>query len=163
TSAAFCVSAVPALADPSSISAKEAEVQSVLNQIGQLDGSLERATEAYNLATDKLHAVQGDLATNLRELNIARSNLSRSQKALSKRLVSIYTSGDDSSSTLGILPGAGTLDSMLSQIETNNRVSNQDLRINRQIIEFRGAVKQHRIELKNAEAEAQSLVQQRAD
>ena len=52
---------------------------------------------------------------------------------------------------------------MLSQIETSNRVSNQDLRINRQIIEFKASVKQHRIELKNAEAEAQSLVQERAD
>jgi len=57
SSAALLVSAVPAFADPSSISAKEAEVQSVLNQIEQLDGSLERAIEAYNLATDKLHAI----------------------------------------------------------------------------------------------------------
>ena len=157
------MSAVPAFADPSSISAKEAEVQSVLNQIDQLDGSLERAIEAYNLATDKLHAIEGDLQTNLRELHIAKANLGRSQKALSKRLVSIYTSGDDTSSTLGILLGAGTIDDMLSQIETVNRVSNQDLRINRQIIEFKGAVKQHRIELRNAEAEAQSLVQERSD
>ena len=39
SSAALLVSAVPAFADPSSISAKEAEVQSVLNQIEQLDGS----------------------------------------------------------------------------------------------------------------------------
>ena len=163
SSAALLVSAVPAFADPSSISAKEAEVQSVLNQIEQLDGSLERAIEAYNLATDKLHAIQGDLQTNLRELHIAKANLGRSQKALSKRLVSIYTSGGDTSSTLGILLGAGTIDDMLSQIETVNRVSNQDLRINRQIIEFKGAVKQHRIELKNAEAEAQSLVQERSD
>ena len=133
------MSAVPAFADPSSISAKEAEVQSVLNQIDQLDGSLERAIEAYNLATDKLHAIEGDLQTNLRELHIAKANLGRSQKALSKRLVSIYTSGDDTSSTLGILLGAGTIDDMLSQIETVNRVSNQDLRINRQIIEFKGS------------------------
>jgi peptidoglycan DL-endopeptidase CwlO len=163
TSAAFLVSAVPAFADPSSISAKEAEVQSVLNQIDQLDGSLERAVEAYNLATDKLHAIQGDLQTNLRELHIARANLKRSEVALSKRLVTIYTSGDEANSTLGILLGAGSIDDMLSQIETNNRVANQDLRINRQIIGFRAAVKKHRIELKNAEAEAEQLVQERAD
>jgi cell wall-associated NlpC family hydrolase len=163
TSAAFLVSAVPAFADPSSISAKEAEVQSVLNQIDQLDGSLERAVEAYNLATDKLHAIQGDLQVNLRELHIAKANLKRSQVALSKRLVTIYTSGDEANSTLGILLGAGSIDDMLSQIETNNRVANQDLRINRQIIGFRAAVKKHRIELKNAEAEAEQLVQERAD
>jgi peptidoglycan DL-endopeptidase CwlO len=162
-SAAFLVSAVPAFADPSSISAKQAEVQSVLGQIDQLDGSLERAVEAYNLATDKLHGIQGDLQVNLRELHIAKSNLKRSQVALSKRLVTIYTSGNEANSTLGILLGAGSIDDMLSQIETNNRVANQDLRINRQIIGFRSAVKQHRIELKNAEAQAQQLVQERSD
>lgn len=162
-SAAFLVSAVPAFADPSSISAKQAEVQSVLNQIQGLDGSLERAVEAYNLATDKLHGIQGDLQVNLNELHIAKANLKRSQDALSKRLVTIYTSGNEANSTLAILLGAGSIDDMLSQIETNNRVANQDLRINRQIIGFRAAVKKHRIELKNAEAEAQQLVQERSD
>jgi cell wall-associated NlpC family hydrolase len=138
-------------------------VQSVLSQIDGLDASLERAVEAYNLATDKLNAIQGDLEINLRELHIAKANLKRSQAALSKRLVTLYTSGDESNSTLGILLGAGSIDDMLSQIETNTRVSNQDLRINRQIIGFRAAVRKHRIELKNAEAEAKNLVQERAD
>jgi peptidoglycan DL-endopeptidase CwlO len=162
-SVAALLSAVPALADPSSISAKEAEVQSVLNEIDQLDGSLERAIEAYNLANDKLHAIQGDLRVNARELQIARSNLKRSERALSKRLVTIYTTGDQTTSTLGILLGAGSIDEMLSQIETVNRVSSQDVKINRQIIHFRAVVKKHRVELKNAEAEAEVLVQERAD
>jgi len=162
-STAVLVSAVPAFADPSSISAKQAEVQGVLNQITQLDGSLERAIEAYNLATDKLRAIQGDLSTNTRELHIAKANLLRSERALSKRLVTIYTSGDQTTSTLGILLGAGSIDDMLNQIETVNRVSSQDLAINRQITQFRAAVKKHRIELKNAEAQQQQLVQDRAN
>ncbi len=138
-------------------------MQSVLSQIDGLDASLERAVEAYNLATDKLHAIEGDLQVNLHELHIAKANLKRSQAALSKRLVTIYTSGNEANSTLGILLGAGSIDDMLSQIETSNRVSNQDLRINQQIIGFRADVRKHRIELKNAEAEAQALVQERAD
>jgi cell wall-associated NlpC family hydrolase len=52
---------------------------------------------------------------------------------------------------------------MLSQIETVNRVSDQDIEINKQIIGFQGAVRKHRAELKNAESQAQDLVQQRAD
>jgi len=163
TAAAFCVSAVPALADPSSIASKQAEVQSVLNQINQLDGTLERAIEAYNLATDELHAIEGSLLTNTRELHIAKANLLRSQRALSNRLVTIYTSGDQTTSTLGILLGAGSIDEMLSQIETVNRVSGQDVAINKQIIGFRAAVRKHRIELKNAKAQQQQLVQERAD
>jgi cell wall-associated NlpC family hydrolase len=138
-------------------------VQSVLNQIDGLDASLERAVEAYNLATDKLQAIEGDLDVNLHELHIAKANLKRSQAALSKRLVTIYTSGNEANSTLGILLGAGSIEDMLSQIETSNRVSNQDLRINQQIIGFRADVRKHRIELKNAEADAQALVQERAD
>ena len=135
----------------------------MLNQIDQLDGSLERAVEAFNLANDKLDAIEGELEINARELSIAKANLVRSQKALSKRLVTIYTTGDQSNTTLGILLGAGSIDEMLSQIETVNRVSSQDVKINRQIVHFRAAVRKHRIELKNAEAEAQALVQERAD
>ena len=51
---------------------------------------------------------------------------------------------------------------MLSQIETSNRVSKQDLRINEQIIGFLADVRKHPIKLKNAEADAQVLVQEQA-
>jgi cell wall-associated NlpC family hydrolase len=42
-------------------------------------------------------------------------------------------------------------------------MANQDLRIDQQVHQFKAAVKHHRFELKNAEAEAQQLVQERAD
>jgi len=142
----LCLSAAPASADPSAIKAKEAQVQDVLDQIQQLDANLERAVEAYNAATDKLNAIQDDLRTNARELHIARVNLKRSQRALASRLVSLYTS-EGRPSTLGILLGAGSMGEMLSQIETADRVSSQDVEINRQVLHFRAAVKQHRLEL----------------
>jgi cell wall-associated NlpC family hydrolase len=161
-SAAALVAALPASADPSAIEAKQAEVQSVLNQIDELDANLERAIEAYNLATDKLHQIEGDLRVNTRELHVARANLRRSEQALSDRLVTIYTSGGETS-TLGILLGAGSIGEMLNQIETVDRVSSQDVQINRQIIQFRAEVKKHRIELKNAHEQQQVVVQERAD
>ncbi|MBA3716848.1 MAG: C40 family peptidase [Actinobacteria bacterium] len=159
---ALGVSAAPASAAPAAIKAKEAQVQDVLGQIQQLDANLEQAIEAYNAATDRLHAIEDDLRVNTRELHIARVNLKRSQAALANRLVSIYT-GEAAPSTLGILLGAGSMDEMLSQIETSDRVSSQDAAINRQVLRFRAAVKKHRVELKNAEAEQQQLVQERAD
>ena len=160
--AALCLSGAPAIADPSAIKAKEAQVQDVLGQIQQLDANLERAVEAYNAATDKLNSIRADLRVNARELQIARVNLKRSQRALERRLVTVYTT-DQHSSTLGILLGSGTMDTMLSQIESADRMANQDLRIDRQIHQFKAAVKHHRFELKNAEAEQQQLVQERAD
>jgi hypothetical protein len=51
--AVFALAAVPAFADPT-VASKQAETQSVLGQIQQLDSSLERAVEAYNLANIKL-------------------------------------------------------------------------------------------------------------
>ena len=159
---ALCLSAAPASADPSAIDAKQAQVQDVLGQIQQLDVNLEQAVEAYNAATDKLAGIEADLRVNAHELQVARVSLRRSQRALEQRLVSLYTSADRPS-TLGILLGAGSMEDMLNQIDTADRVANQDIRINREVIHFKAVVKHHRAELRNAEAEQQELVQQRAD
>ena len=113
--AALCLSGAPAIADPSAIKDKEAQVQDVLGQIQQLDANLERAVEAYNAATDKLNSIRAELRVNARELQIARVNLKRSQRALERRLVTVYTT-DQHSSTLGILLGSETMDTMLSQM-----------------------------------------------
>ncbi len=161
-SAAALAGASSALGEPSAIAAKRAEVQSVLGEIQQLDGSLERAIEAYNLATDKLHRIQADLRVNLHELNVARGNLRRSQHVLAARLVALYTSNGDTS-TLGILLGAGNLADLLGQVDTANRVSNQDVQIHGQIITFKGQIKRQRAKLKNARAEQEVVVQERAD
>ena len=59
--AAFALTAASATADPS-VASKQAEAQSVMGQIQQLDGSLERAVEAYNLANVKLARIRHDLA-----------------------------------------------------------------------------------------------------
>jgi peptidoglycan DL-endopeptidase CwlO len=161
-SAAALASTTSASADPSSIAAKQAEVQSVLNQIEQLDGSLERAIEAYNLATDKLHRIEASLRVNAHELRVARTNLKRSQRALSNRLVTIYTSGDDTTA-LDILLGAGSVDEMLNQIETVNRVSSQDVQINKQVIHFRAEVRARRLKLQDAHEQQRAVVQERAN
>ena len=124
--------------------------------------NLEQAVEAYNAATDKLDGIRDDLRVNAHELQVARINLKRSQRALEQRLVSLYTSADRPS-TLGILLGAGSMEDMLNQIDSADRVAGQDIRINREVIHFKAVVKHHRAELKNAEAEQQQLVQERAD
>ena len=89
--AAFALAAVPAVADPT-IASKQAEAQSVLGQIQQLDSSLERAIEAYNLANVKLAGIKRDLATNTHNLSVAKRSLGNAQRQLSSRLVDLYTS-----------------------------------------------------------------------
>ena len=77
---AFALAAVPAFADPT-VASKQAEAQSVLGQIQQLDSSLERAIEAYDLANVKLTRIKHDLSTNTQSLAVAKKSLKHAQKA----------------------------------------------------------------------------------
>src|SRR5207244_5004941 len=90
--------------DPS-ITSKQAEAQSVMNQVQGLDASLERTVEAYNFATVQLNQVRRELKANHAQLRIAKQSLKRAQSTLSARLVQLYTS-DGQSDSLEVLLGA---------------------------------------------------------
>ncbi len=151
---------MPALADPS-VSSKQAQAQSVLGQIQQLDASLEHAIEAYNLATIKLNKIRGDLKENARQLVVAQKNLGQAQVALSRRLVTMYTSGSDES-TLAVLFGASSLDNLIDRLDTADRVSNQDASVLKQVVSSREQIRARRLHLKQAKAEQAKLVAERA-
>jgi cell wall-associated NlpC family hydrolase len=146
---------------PGSISAKQAQAQGVLNQIQSLDGNLEHAIDAYNLANERLRAVKADLAENRRELGIARANLRQARTVLAEHAVAVYTStsGD---STLEVLIGATSLDDFLSRVDTVGRVSDQGNRVLGEVMTFQNDVRARRARLKRAKARAHELVAERA-
>jgi peptidoglycan DL-endopeptidase CwlO len=152
--------ATPAVGDPS-IAAKQAEAQSVMGQVQQLDASLERVIQAYDLATIKLNKVRADFKANHAQLQIAKQSLKRAQSALSARLVSLYTSGGQSDS-LEVLLGASSLDDLVSRFNTANRISSQDTQVLAQVAHFDKEVKAREVRLKHAKAEAAALVRERA-
>jgi cell wall-associated NlpC family hydrolase len=152
--------AASATADPS-IGAKQAEAQQVLAQINQLDLSVERAAEAYNLANIKLGGIQHELTVNTHDLHVAKKNLEISQKALSARLVQLYENGD-STSTLSVLLGATSLDDLVNRLDVTSRVSGQDAKVVRQVIAFRTAVRVRQQRLVSAREEQRRVVAQRA-
>jgi len=154
------LAATPALGDPT-IASKQAEAQSVMNQVQQLDSSLERAVEAYNLATVKLNRVRTELKANHVQLRIAKQSLGRAQVALSARLVSLYTS-DGRSDSLEVLLGASSLDDLVNRFNTANRISSQDSKVLDQVARFDKQVKAQEVRLKRAKAEAAALVRERA-
>jgi peptidoglycan DL-endopeptidase CwlO len=157
--AAFALAAVPAFADPT-VASKQAEAQSVLGQIQQLDSSLERAVEAYNLANVKLERIKHDLSSNTRSLAVARKSLKNAQTELSSRLVDLYTSeGQDSG--LAVLLGSSSLDDMLSRMDAVDRVSQQDSLVLRQVAHFRREVQQRQRRLQNAHSEQVQVVSER--
>jgi peptidoglycan DL-endopeptidase CwlO len=132
-----------------------------MNQIQQLDSSLERAIEAYDLANVKLARIKHDLSTNTHNLAVARKSLKTAQRQLSSRLVDIYTS-DGGDSTLAVLLGSQNLDQMLNGIDAVDRLSQQDAVVLRQVAYFRRQVQQKQVELKKAHAAQVSVVGQRA-
>jgi cell wall-associated NlpC family hydrolase len=150
-----------ASAEPGTVASKQAEAQQVLGQIQQIDRSLGAAVEAYNLANVRLRKIEGDLQENRRQLELARTNLKAAQDSLSARLVNAYTTTQDNS-TLAVLLGSTSLEDLLNKIETINSTSRQDTSIVGQVTSFKAAVQRNRIELRNAHAEQQRVVAQRA-
>jgi cell wall-associated NlpC family hydrolase len=156
----LALAAVPAFADPT-IASKQAEAQSVLGEIQQLDSSLERAVEAYNLANVKLEHIRRDLAANTHNLSVAKHSLKNARTQLSTRLIDLYTSeGQDSG--LAVLLGSTSLDDLLSRMDAADRVSDQDTVVLRQVVHFRAEVQRRQRELEKAHAEQKQVVAERA-
>jgi cell wall-associated NlpC family hydrolase len=154
------LAATPAVGDPS-ISSKQAEAQSVMSQVNQLDASLEHAVEAYNYATVRLDKVRADLKANHAQLQVAKQSLGRAQASLAARLVSLYRS-DGQNDSLSVLLGASSLDDLVNRYNTANRISAQDTHVLSEVTHFDNQVKAQEARLKHAKAEAASLVRQRA-
>ena len=155
---AACLVGVPAYASPpSSISSKRAEAQQVSNQINGLNASLSRADELVNLANLKLTHVRRDIKENRRELRIAKLNLVKSRRTIARRLVTLYTTGTQTS-TLELILGAKSLDDILNQLDTENRVSNVDAEVIGQVQLFKASVKEHAQKLAVAQRQVTQLV-----
>jgi peptidoglycan DL-endopeptidase CwlO len=133
----------------------------VLNQIQGLDGNLSHAVEAYNLANEKLAAIQSDLRENRRELKLAQRNLGRAQTALELRLVQLYTAGGDGTG-LEVLIGATSIEDLIERLDTSTRVSDQSAQVLREVKAYRVDVRTRRARLKQARVEQARLVAERA-
>lgn len=155
------IAAGPAGADPVNVASKQAEAQRVIAQLHEIDSRLSKAIEAYNLANEKLARIERDLRENGRHLVVARANLRHAQAALSARLVALYTSAE-TNSTLEVLLGATSLDDLLNRLDTVSRVSDQDAQVLREVIAFRLEVRLRAARLKQARAEQEQIVADRA-
>jgi peptidoglycan DL-endopeptidase CwlO len=150
-----------ATAEPASVSSKQAQAESVMAQIQALDGSLDHAVDAYNLANERLDAIRGDLHDNRVNLRIAAENLGTAQKVLAARMVAIYTT-DQSDSTLDVLVGSRSLEDLLDGLETVSRVSEQDSDVLTDVTGFRADMRRARTRLRHDRDRQAELVAERA-
>jgi cell wall-associated NlpC family hydrolase len=151
--------AAGAHADP--IASKRAQAQAVLVQLQRLDAAAQRANSQYQEASSRLGQVEQQLGVNRQALGVARVNLVRAQRALSKRLVAIYTSQDQQSS-LSVILGARSLDDLISRIETVNSISKQDATLIQQVVSFQHQIVRRRVLLRQERASQRKLVVVRA-
>jgi peptidoglycan DL-endopeptidase CwlO len=144
-----------------SIGAKRAQARAVLVQLQQLDAAAQRANSRYQTASRGLRQVEHQLVVNRQALGVARGNLSRSQLALAKRLVAIYTSADQQSS-LAVILGARSLDDLISRIETVNSLTKQDAALIQQVLSFKHQIVHRRGLLRHERVRQHRLVVVRA-
>ena len=145
---------------PQSIESKEAEAQSVMAQIQELDSNLELVIDAYNNAQVELDAIKAEQRVNAKRLEVAKSNLGSARGTLEGRLVELYKNG--SPDLVEILLGSSSLDEILDGIDTASRVSDQDAQILSEVRKFRTEIKTREAELAKARKKQEEVVAARA-
>jgi cell wall-associated NlpC family hydrolase len=153
------IGAGPALADR--IEDKKAEAQQVLADIEALDAELGQSIEAYNAATIELDAIKADLDANRRQIGVARVNLGVAQNRLANRLRDLYVGGE-STTTLEVFLGSTSFEDVIDQLDTIDRVSQEDSQVLQEVRRFRTEVTVRRDRLKDARASQEEVVAQRA-
>ena len=160
---AALVAAPGALAAPAAIEAKRAEVQAVLEELQRIDSELDKAVDAYNLATAELAAIEADVEATKRRLEIARDANRVAQQRLAARVVAIYRSGASGDETfLEILLGSGSLDEAVDRADAADRISEEDQRILQDVRRAREGYRVQRDKLREARAEQRRVVADRA-
>jgi cell wall-associated NlpC family hydrolase len=159
--AAACVVAGSATADPGTVASKQAEAQRIVAQINSINQQLGVAVERWNNANVKLDRIDKNLKRTKHELGVARVNLKRSQIALSRQALAVYTSLD-SNSTMEVLLGASSLDDLISRIDTVNRVNDQRSSLVGDVKHFQTSVRKQAAQLRSAQRSQRQIVAQRA-
>jgi peptidoglycan DL-endopeptidase CwlO len=159
--AAASVVAGSATADPGTVAGKQAEAQQIIAQINSINVRLGAAVERWNNANVKLDRIGNDLRRSKHELGIARVNLKRSQIALARQALAVYTSLD-SNSTMEVLLGASSLDDLLNRIDTVNRVNDQRASVVGDVKHFQSTVRHQAVVLRTAQRQQLAIVAQRA-
>lgn len=137
--------AAPAMAAPSSIQAKRAEVARIQSQLAAIDDQVGRAAEAYNGARWHLGVVQDRITVNHRNLVLAGRSLKTARARLSGRVRAIYKQGDVS--TAQILLSSGSIVSAVDRVELLNRIERQDANLVGDIRGFRDRARKARRQL----------------
>ncbi len=142
------------------VASKQAQARQVLGDINRIDAQVEHAVNAYDAATAKLDVIRRDLRFNQLAFHVAKTNLTRAQATLSKRLVTIYQTGNDNSA-LSVLLGAHSLGDLVNRVETVQSVTQQNAEVIREVKLFKSQVRRAHVHLIRARRAQVKLVSAR--
>jgi cell wall-associated NlpC family hydrolase len=151
----------PTIASADSIGGKQAQARRVLAQLDELGHELDRASEAYDGATYRLHEIRASLQVNEYELRIARRNARVAELRLGSRLRDLYMSGWQDS-TLEVLLDARSLDDVITSLDDANRVSHADTQIVAEVDRYKHAVTRRHSALSRERRTEERVVVERA-
>ena len=124
--AALLAGALSAASPKERLREKRKEADAVLAQVNALNQSLEASVEAWNGARYELDVTRRQLVVNQRRLHAAERQRSVAIANVAARLRSLYESGDDDQSTLGILLGSSSVSEILDRIDAAHAVATAD-------------------------------------
>ena len=136
------------------------EARALSDLINQLNLELEAATEDYNFANQQYEDTQAAAEKTSADLAQAAQDLVSAQDRFSKRLVSIYKSGN--LGTLDVILSAGSLSDLDTRLDALKRIGEQDARLVEQI----GAYAAQKAELKaklDSDLQQQAAYKEQAD
>ena len=108
-----------------------AEAQALSDLVDRLNRELEAAAEEYNFAQQQFEDTRAAAKKTAAELARATKDLAYAQDWLSRRLVSIYKSGD--LGTLDLLLGASSFSDLVTRLDQLKRISERDAELIDQI------------------------------
>jgi peptidoglycan DL-endopeptidase CwlO len=149
-----------ATADPT-VASKQAQAQAVLAAIQASNAEAEQAANALYSANQELGRIDANLQLNTRHLAIARASLRVAQRRAAARLRALYMHGG-SGGALAVFLGSESLDGLVNQLDTEQRVNRQDETVLHEVVAFRSEVIVRQTTLVRARSAQARLVAQRA-
>ena len=146
------VTASPSIATPS-LSAKARRIQS---QLDALYMRMDRVTDQYNAANDRLAKVRSDIRQNERDIAIARYNLAVAKDTLHDRIVAMYK--ERPVDLLDVILQTRSFDDMLTQLDLLQKLGASDAKVVSSIKTWEGDIARRRVRLNQQRAQATRLV-----
>jgi peptidoglycan DL-endopeptidase CwlO len=146
------ITASPSLATPS-LSAKARRIQS---QLDALYMRMDRVTDQYNAANDRLAKVRSDIRQNQRDIAIARYNLAVARDTLHDRIVAMYK--ERPVDLLDVILQTKSFDDMLTQLDLLQKLGASDAKVVSSIKTWEGDISKRRVRLREQRVSASRLV-----